>query len=78
MAHNHKPFFIEATDKTIDARLIKAGIKGKNKIPGYYVGITEDGCIWEMFMHKEGDKKGWMVHPTDRSIKQEFISKYYN
>jgi hypothetical protein len=73
-----KPFFIEATDKTIADKLIKAGIKGKKKLPPPIVGITADGVMWEMFMHNEGSKKGWMIHPTHRKIKPEFIDKYMN
>jgi hypothetical protein len=61
-----KPFFIEATKDTIDDKLIKAGIKGGKLLPPPYVGVSADGNIWEMFMHDEKGKKGWMIHPSGR------------
>jgi len=70
-------FFIESTPKQIYVKLAKAGIKGNSKLPAPYVGITGDGVMWEMFMHTTNDgKKGWMIHPSHRRIKPEFISKY--
>lgn len=73
-----KPFFIEATEKTIDDKLVKAGIKGGRKLPPPYVGVSANGIVWEMFKQTEGGKKGWMIHPTGRKIKPELIDKYMN
>jgi hypothetical protein len=73
-----KPFFIEATEKTIDDKLVAAGIKGGRKLPPPYVGVSANGIVWEMFRHEEGGKKGWKIHPTGRTIKPEAIEKYMN
>lgn len=71
------PFFVEATEKTIDKKLFALGIKGGKMLPPPIVGISSDGRMWEMFREDKNGKKGWMVHDSGRKIKQEFIKKYY-
>jgi hypothetical protein len=72
--HLSSPFFIKATDATIDEKLVSVGIRGGAKLRPPFVGITHDGRMWEMFR----EKGGWMVHDSGRSIKKEFIDKYFN
>lgn len=72
------PFFVEATDKTLNKKLSKLGVKGGKVLPPPIAGISEDGRMWEVFMHTTKDgKKGWMVHFAGRRVKPEFVHKYF-
>lgn len=71
------PFFIEATEDTIDDKIREYGILGMNKFNPPTIGLDKNGRMYEMFMHSEKGKKGWMIHDTSKKVKPEFIDKYY-